>query len=103
MFDEPVTVAMNVWVIPAVTLAVAGVTVTATGAATVTCAAADLVLSALEVALTVTVAGDGTVVGAVYTPAVEIMPTVELPPLTPLTLHVTVIFAVFVTAAMKVC
>jgi ABC-type uncharacterized transport system permease subunit len=49
----------------ACTLAVAGVTDTITGAAIVTCAAADFVLSAADVALTVTVAGDGTVVGAV--------------------------------------
>ncbi len=88
---------------PAVTFAVAGVTDTVIGAATVTVADADFVVSAADVALMVTVAGDGTVDGAVYTPAVEIIPTVELPPLTPLTLHVTAMFAVFVTAAVKVC
>lgn len=30
------------------------------------------------------------------------MPTIELPPFTPLTLHVTAIFALFATAAVKV-
>jgi len=34
---------------------------------------------------------------------VEIMPTVELPPATSLTLQVTAIFEVLVTAAVKVC
>lgn len=100
---SPVTAAANICVIPAVTFAVPGVTDTATKAATVTVAEADLVESAADVALMVTVAGDGTVDGAVYTPAVEIIPTVELPPFTPLTLHVTAVFEVFVTAAMNVC
>lgn len=31
------------------------------------------------------------------------MPTAELPPFTPLTLHVTAVFAVLVTAAVNVC
>jgi hypothetical protein len=44
---------------------VAGVTDTVIGAATVTVADADLVVSAAEVALMVTAAGDGTVDGAV--------------------------------------
>lgn len=65
VLEEPATVAVNAWVMATCTLAVAGVTDTVTGAAIVTCADADFVLSAAEVALTVTVAGDGTVVGAV--------------------------------------
>jgi hypothetical protein len=44
---------------------VAGVTATVMGAATVTIADADFVVSAADVALIVTVAGDGTVDGAV--------------------------------------
>jgi len=44
---------------------VAGETDTVTGAATVTVAEADFVVSATDVALIVTVAGDGTVDGAV--------------------------------------
>jgi len=42
----------------------------------------------------VTVAGEGKVGGAVYAPAVEIVPTVELPPVAPFTLHVTAVFVV---------
>ena len=103
ILELPATAAVNICVIPAVTFAVPGVTDTVIGAVTVTVAEADLVVSATDVALMVTAAGDGTVDGAVYTPAVEIIPTVELPPFTPLTLHVTAMFAVFVTAAVKVC
>jgi hypothetical protein len=45
--------------------------------------------SAELMALTVTVFGLGRVAGAVYVPAAETVPTEELPPLTPLTCHVT--------------
>ena len=65
IFDEPVTAAVNICVIPAWTVAVAGVTDTATTGAIVTVADADFVVSAAEVALMVTVAGVGTVAGAV--------------------------------------
>jgi hypothetical protein len=65
VLEAPVTVAVNVWVIPTVTFMVAGETDTVTGAATVTVAEADFVVSATDVALIVTVAGDGTVDGAV--------------------------------------
>jgi len=34
---------------------------------------------------------------------VEIIPTVALPPATPLTLHVTAVFEVFVTVAVNIC
>jgi predicted anti-sigma-YlaC factor YlaD len=62
---------------------------------TVTVAEADLLVSACEMAVTVTVAGFGTAVGAVYRPAVEIVPTVLLPPATPFTCHVTAVLLVF--------
>ena len=65
IFEDPVTVAMKVCVMPVCTLALAGVIDTATGAAMVTCAEADFVVSAAEVAVTVTVAGEGTELGAV--------------------------------------
>jgi hypothetical protein len=58
--------------------------------------------SAAETAVTVTTAGEGTVIGAVYTPDVEIMPTVALPPATPLTLQFTVVFEDPVTVAVNV-
>ena len=60
----------------------------------VTVAEADRVESATDTAVTVTVAGDGTVAGAVYSPAVEIAPTVALPPVTVFTCQVTCVFSV---------
>jgi hypothetical protein len=57
--------------------------------------------SATETAVMATVAGDGTAVGAVYTPELEIMPTVELPPVVPFTSHVTLVFEVPVTIAVN--
>ena len=60
-----VTVAVNCCVAFALTLAVAGETETATGIVTVTVAAADFVVSAAEIAVTVTCAGLGTADGAV--------------------------------------
>ena len=56
---------------------------------TVTCAVADLVGSSIDVAVTVTVAGDGTAAGAVYEPVEVIVPTVALPPETPSTSQAT--------------
>jgi len=57
----------------------------------VTCAWPDFVVSATLVAEMVTVFGVGTAVGAVYNPAVLIMPTTEVPPDVPLTAHVTAV------------
>jgi hypothetical protein len=59
-------------------------------AVTVTAAFPDIVMSSLLVAVTVTGFVAGTALGAVYKPVAETVPTVELPPGTPLTLHVTV-------------
>jgi hypothetical protein len=50
----------------------------------------DFVVSSVLVAVTVTGFVAGTALGAVYRPAAEIIPSVELPPGTPPTLHVTV-------------
>ena len=101
-----VTVAVKVCVPPdAGTLAVVGVTVTLIAGPwlMVTCADPERDGSSADVALTVTVAGVGTLSGAEYTPPAEMVPTVELPPATPLTSHVTPTFGVFVTVAVKVC
>ena len=68
-------------------------------ATTVTWADIDLVESAADTAVTVTVAGEGTVIGAVYTPDAEIIPTVALPPAVPLTLQFTAVFEEPVTVA----
>ena len=89
VFAVPVTVAVNCCVLPAGTSALEGVTFTATGATIVTVAVANLVVSAAEVTLTVTFAGEGIVVGAVYMPDEDMTPHAEpLHPL-PLTLQVT--------------
>lgn len=58
-------------------------------------AAADFVLSAALVAVTVTEVADETVVGAEYSPALEIVPTAGFSD------HVTVVFVVPVTAAVN--
>jgi hypothetical protein len=69
----------------------------------VTVAEADLVVSACETAVTVTVAGLGTVAGAVKAPDVEIIPVVAFPPVTPFTCQVTAVLVVFCTVAVKAC
>jgi len=89
---------------PACTLAVVGESVIEiTGAAViVTVALSNFVLSAAEIALTVTVPPVGTAAGAVYRPDALIVPTVELP-VVPLTCQVTAVFVVFVTVAVNCC
>ena len=62
----------------------------------------DFVGSAWLVAVTWTVAGEGRSAGAVYTPAEVIVPRVEFPPGTVLTLQLTTVSAVFVTVAVNV-
>jgi len=61
----PVTVAVNCCLAPVTTFAEDGDTETATGSNIVTVAEADLLGSACEVAVTVTVGGVGTEAGAV--------------------------------------
>jgi hypothetical protein len=56
----------------------------------VTVAVPDFVESARAVAVMVTVAGLGTIVGATYTPSREISPWADSPPRTPLTFQMTV-------------
>jgi hypothetical protein len=64
-----------------------------------TVALPDLVESNALTALTVTELGDGNELGAVYKPPELITPTVEFPPCTPLTRHVTLRSVVFWTVA----
>jgi hypothetical protein len=59
--------------------------------------------SAAETALTVTTPPEGICAGAVYSPAAEIVPTVALPPATPLTFQVTAVLLVLLTVAVKAC
>jgi len=70
---------------------------------TLTWAVADCLESAVLVAVMLTDAGFGTSVGAVYSPLVEIVPTVTLPVDTPFTLHVTAVLEVPVTVGVNCC
>lgn len=86
---DPVTVAVNCCCSPAGMLIVDGETVTTTGGRMVTVADADFVVSTVEVAVTVTVAGLGTALGAVNRPVVETLPHALPEQPEPLTLQVT--------------
>jgi len=96
-------------VCPSAMLAVAGVIEFVPGHVTVALALPDFVASATLVAVTLTVAGEGGVKGAVYTavfaPLATIVPTVTFPPETPFTLQVTPVeaFPVPVTFAVNTC
>jgi hypothetical protein len=63
----------------------------------------DLVLSATDVAVTVTNGGSGASDGAVYRPDEVIVPQVELKQPIPLSPHVTAVLLVPVTAALNCC
>jgi hypothetical protein len=58
---------------------------------------------AAATAVTVTVAGEGGALGAVYSPLELMAPTVELPPATPFTCHVTRVFVEKATVAVNCC
>jgi hypothetical protein len=62
----------------------------------------DFVASAWLVAVICTDAGDGKSAGAVYTPPEEIVPAAALPPATPFTLQLTLVFVLLVTVAENV-
>jgi hypothetical protein len=67
----------------------------------VTSAEAERAGFSTETAVTVTVDGEGIVAGAVYSPAFEIVPTVEFPPTMLLTFQVTAVFSVSLTVAVN--
>jgi hypothetical protein len=71
--------------------------------ATVTDADADEVALAFEVAVTMTVACEGTEDGAVYRPPEEIVPQADPEQPGPLTLQVTAVFVVPVTTSANCC
>jgi hypothetical protein len=71
-------------------------------AITVAMAEPSFVESTTDTAAIVTVAGVGTVIGAVYTPDAEIIPTMALPPAVPLTLQFTAVLEAPATAALNV-
>jgi hypothetical protein len=95
------TVAVNVWVPPAVRLAVVGETVTEIGF-NVTDAVADFVLSAEDVACTVTVVEATTTAGAVYNPDALMLPQAA-PPAVQLTDQLTAVLLVALTVALNCC
>ncbi len=99
VFDVPLTLAVKSCVPAVGTEALVGLMLNKTAAAAtiVTLAEPDLVGSATLVALTVTVAGEGTLAGGVYTPLVEIVPHAVPPQPAPLTVQVTAVFEVPVT------
>ena len=99
----PVTVAVNCCWPPTFTCAVDGETVTVGPDTTVTVAVADLLESATEVAVTVTVGGFGTTEGAVYSPLAVTMPQAAPLQPAPETLHRTAMFPVPVTVAVNCC
>jgi hypothetical protein len=109
VFVEFATVAVNCVDPEGATVTLAGDTLTVTGGGaggcTVTVAVPTADGLAALVACTVTVAGLGIAAGALYIPEAETVPTVEFPPVTPFTLHVTAVFVEFVTVALnwRVC
>jgi hypothetical protein len=62
-----------------------------------------MVVSAIEVAVTVTLGVVGMVAGAVYWPEALMVPLVESPPPTPFTAHVTAVLDVLLTVAVNCC
>ena len=95
----PETLAVNTCTPLVGTLAVAGETVMATSSLRFTVAEALADESAWLTAVTVTLGGDGSVVGAVYNPEGEMMPSPALPPDAPFTFHVTLVSEAPVTVA----
>ncbi len=96
----PLMLAENCCVVKTSTVAALGDTATVEfdWLVTVTMAEPDLDVSALEVAVTMTWAGEGTVRGAVYTPPAVMDPFAD----PPATLQVTAVFEVPVTVALNV-
>jgi hypothetical protein len=98
-------VAVKLCVFPACTEELVGVTLSAISCAediTVTCAVSTAVGSACAIAVIVTVAGEGTAEGAVYTPSELMVPCAASPPCVLFTCHVTAVLDAFCTAAVNV-
>jgi hypothetical protein len=108
VFVALLTVAVNCCVFPVCTLAVSGATLTLTAAVTVIPALDVLVVSAIEVAFSVTVAGVGMLAGALYVTevVVELVSVPHVAPLHPVPDidQVTPLCPVsFVSVAVKFC
>jgi len=99
---DPLLVTLNACCAPAAIVRLEGVIARLAPNVMVTVAVADFVVSAAATAEIVTVAGLGTAAGAVYKPAEEIEPTVEMSPNTsPLTSQVTALVEPPVTVAVN--
>jgi hypothetical protein len=105
VFEVPVTLALKSCMPEVGTEALVGVMLnkTATAATIATFAEADVVRSATLVAFSVTVAGEGTLDGAVYNPLVEIIPhAIPVQP-APLTVQISAVFEPPVTFPANCC
>jgi len=89
-------------VAPNSTFAELGVSARTISLVIVTLAEPDFVGSAWLVAVTCTILGEGKSAGAVYTPPAVIVPSVVVPPTTPLTLQLTAVSVMFDTTAVNV-
>jgi len=104
VFEVPTTDAFSCSVAPVTTEVLPGVTVTTTPGIIVTDADADLLESAMLVATTFTLAGEGGIIGALYTAELELLESVpQEDPLhpAPFKLHATALFVVPVTVAVN--
>jgi hypothetical protein len=96
--DAPVTVDVNVFVFALPEVSVHGVDVhvgeivTVGGATIVVADVTDNFGSSYDTAATLTIAGEGTWMGAIYLPEASILPTVSFPPGIPFTCQVTMLF-----------
>jgi len=99
LLGAPFRLAVNCCVVKIATEIGFGLTVTATCCAIVIMAEPKSAGFAAETAVTVTVAGLGMELGAVYNPLVLIVPAVELPPVAPFTCQDTAVFVVPVTVS----
>lgn len=95
----PVTLTVNTWAAPVETVADSGRTLTTMLSCRVTVTEALSLGLAWLTAVTVTPALDGRIAGAVKRPDDEIVPVDVLPPMTPLTCHVTFVLVLPITVA----
>ena len=95
----PVTDAVKTWAAPVETVAEGGRMLTTMLSCRVTVTEALSFGLAWLTAVTVALAPDGRIAGAVNRPAEEIVPEDALPPATPFTCHVTFVFVLPLTVA----
>ena len=101
VFVVPLTVAENCLLLPMTTWTATGSMLTDIVSLMLTVALPDLVLSATEIAVTLTWFGVGALLGAVYRPLVDMVPHVAPVQPLPATLHDTAVFVVSVTVAVS--